>query len=34
MHDPLPLLAERFIKGGGWIEIFFLSLYSAWLVEK
>ncbi|NLG16859.1 MAG: 4Fe-4S binding protein [Fibrobacter sp.] len=34
MHDPHPLLAERFIKGGGWIEIFFLSLYSAWLVEK
>ncbi|NLP04251.1 MAG: 4Fe-4S binding protein [Fibrobacter sp.] len=34
MHDPVPLMAERFIKGGGWIEIFFLSLYSAWLVEK
>ena len=34
MHDPYPLLAERFIKGGGWVEIFFLSLYSAWLVEK
>jgi len=34
LHHPIPLLAERFIRGAGWIEIFFLSLYAAILVEK
>ncbi|MEW5925482.1 MAG: 4Fe-4S binding protein [Candidatus Zixiibacteriota bacterium] len=28
------LLLERFIPGGGWIEIFFLSLYAAYITEK
>jgi len=31
MHDPIPLLFERFLKGGGWIEIVILSLYAGWL---
>ena len=28
------LLAERFIKGGGWAEIFLISLYGAFVVYK
>ena len=28
------LLAERFLKGGGWIEIFFISCYGAFVVNK
>lgn len=28
------LLLERFIPGGGWIEILFLSVYAAWVTEK
>lgn len=34
MRDPVPILLERFFTGGGWIEIFGLSLYAAWLVDK
>jgi ferredoxin len=33
VHDPIPLLAERFWPGAGWIEVFFLSCYAAVLVE-
>lgn len=32
LHDPIPLLAERFIKGAGWIELLLLAVYAAWLV--
>jgi len=28
------LLLERFIPGGGWIEIFFLAVYAAFITEK
>lgn len=28
------LLLERFIPGGGWFEIFVLSIYAAWITEK
>lgn len=28
------LLLERFFPGTGWIEIFVLSLYAAWIIEK
>jgi len=28
------LLMERFIPGGGWAEIFLLSIYAAWITEK
>ena len=28
------ILAERFIKGGGWAEIFLISLYGAFVVNK
>jgi ferredoxin-type protein NapH len=28
------LLAERFLKGAGWIEIFLISLYGAFIVNK
>lgn len=33
LHDPIPLLMERFVKGAGWIEIVLLSLYAAWLTN-
>lgn len=32
MHNPVPLLLERFVPGSGWLEIFGLSLYAGWLV--
>jgi polyferredoxin len=28
------ILAERFFKGGGWIEIIFISLYGAFVINK
>jgi len=28
------LLAERFIQGAGWIEIFLISLYAGWITNK
>ena len=28
------ILAERFIKGGGWVEIFLISLYGAFVIDK
>jgi hypothetical protein len=28
------LLAERFLKGGGWAEIFLISLYGAFVAYK
>ncbi len=28
------LIVDRFFPGSGWIEILFLSVYAAWLVEK
>lgn len=34
MHDPIPLLAERFWPGAGWVELLLLAIYAAWLVEK
>jgi polyferredoxin len=34
MSNPVPMLLERFLPGGGWVEIFGLSLYGAWLVDK
>lgn len=34
MHDPIPLLAERFLPGAGWVELLLLAIYAAWLVEK
>ena len=34
MHDPVPLLAERFLPGAGWVELLLLAIYAAWLVEK
>ncbi|NOZ85052.1 MAG: 4Fe-4S binding protein [Deltaproteobacteria bacterium] len=34
MVRPPMLLAERFVKGTGWIEILLLCLYSAWLTRK
>jgi len=32
--DPPLLLLERFAPGYGWLEIFLLGLYGAWLAEK
>jgi NAD-dependent dihydropyrimidine dehydrogenase PreA subunit len=32
--QPPMLLIERFFPGYGWLEIFGLSLYAAWMVEK
>lgn len=34
VKKPVMLLAERFVPGGGWLEILVLSLYAAWVVEK
>lgn len=34
IDDPIPLLAERFIKGAGWVELFALALYGSWLTGK
>jgi ferredoxin len=34
MHHPVPLLLERFVPSLGWIEIFGLATYAAWLTEK
>lgn len=34
MHDPVPLIAERFFPGSGWMELFILALYGGWLIEK
>jgi NAD-dependent dihydropyrimidine dehydrogenase PreA subunit len=34
MIDPPFLLAERFMKGAGWVEILALSTYAAWITEK
>lgn len=34
LSDPVPLLAERFIHGAGWVELFALALYASWLAEK
>ncbi len=32
---PFPLLLlERFVPGGGWLELLLLSFYAAWVVEK
>ena len=28
------ILAERFVKGGGWVEIFLISCYGAYIVSK
>jgi ferredoxin-type protein NapH len=28
------ILAERFIKGGGWVEIFLISVYGAYVIHK
>jgi ferredoxin-type protein NapH len=28
------ILAERFVKGGGWIEIMFISVYAGYLIYK
>jgi len=27
------LIAERFLPGSGWIELFFISIYAAWIAE-
>lgn len=32
--DPPMLMVERFLPGGGWIEIFFLSLYAGFITGK
>jgi hypothetical protein len=29
MHDPIPLLAERFLSGAGWAELLLLALSAA-----
>ncbi|MBN1758108.1 MAG: 4Fe-4S binding protein [Chitinispirillaceae bacterium] len=34
MDDPVPLLAERFRPGAGWLELLVLALYTAWLTVK
>jgi ferredoxin len=31
---PPALLLERFLPGGGWLTIFWLSVYAAWIAEK
>ena len=33
VENPMIIL-ERFVKGGGWIEIFFIGLYGAFIVYK
>ena len=33
VENPMIIL-ERFLKGGGWIEIFFIGLYGAFIVYK
>lgn len=37
MSDPIPLLAERFLPGSGWLQVFALAVYAAvvaeWLVN-
>jgi len=32
--NPPVILIERFLPGAGWVEIFGLSLYAAWITEK
>jgi ferredoxin len=34
LRSPVPLLAERLVPGGGWVEGLGLACYAAWLVEK
>lgn len=34
VHDPIMLLAERFLPGTGWVEILLLAFYAAWITEK
>jgi polyferredoxin len=34
MVDPPGLLLERFVVGGGWLQLVLLALYAAWLTGK
>ncbi len=34
MHDPIPLLTERFLPGAGWAELLLLALYAGWLTRR
>ena len=34
LHNPVPLLAERFVPGAGWVEALLLALYGAFIAEK
>lgn len=31
MRDPVPLLAERFLAGTGWLEVIALATYAGWI---
>ncbi len=34
LKDLIPLIAERLLPGSGWIEIFILGVYAAWLSDR
>ncbi len=34
MMDPPMLLAERFLAGSGWVEIFIIALYAGWITNR
>jgi NAD-dependent dihydropyrimidine dehydrogenase PreA subunit len=34
VQAPVMLILDRFLPGGGWIEILLLSLYAGWIAEK
>ena len=34
LHDPVPLLAERFMPGAGWAEVLLLAGYGAFVAAK
>ena len=34
LHNPVPLLAERFFPGAGWVEVFLLAGYGAFIASK
>jgi hypothetical protein len=34
VHEPVLLLAERFVPGAGWAEIALLAVYAGWLADR